>query len=505
MIPLSRILLVLPALLAGTEAAAQAGGAREAWFPREGVAAAMAQAALGVAKARLTLAALAEPSRRTVPEPPWAQGDPADSMYRSARSALNRGRWTDAITLFSRIYARHPRSAYAGDAYYWEAQARFRRGGADDLKRALEALKLQEEKYPDAGTRRDAVALETRIQGALARSGDAAAAEEIARVADGLARTQPPQAPVAPQTPQAPRPGRGRRSGCGDEDDLQMAAMNALLNMPADRAVPILKRVLAKRDEASACLRRKAVFMVSQHQTRDTEQILLDAARSDPDQEVREQAIFWLSQVDSPAAVAALDSVLRASTDHAVQDKAIFALSQHNSSRARQALRDFALRSSVPQDLRESAIFWIGQSNDPENAAFLRELYGRLTDMGSKKKIIFSVSQSGGREAQQWLLQIAGNSNEPTDVRKDALFWLGQTNIGSEELFGLYDRATDAEMKEQLIFVYSQRSGRAAADRLMQIVRTERDPKLKGKALFWLSQFDDPRVAEFIASLLEKP
>jgi hypothetical protein len=61
------------------------------------------------------------------------------------------------------------------------------------------------------------------------------------------------------------------------------------------------------------------------------------------------------------------------------------------------------------------------------------------------------------------------------------------------------------ELKKHLIFVYSQRNERAAVDRLMQIARTERDVELKKKAVFWLSQMNDPRVAEFLASLLEKP
>ena len=45
-----------------------------------------------------------------------------------------------------------------------------------------------------------------------------------------------------------------------------MAALNALLQMDADRALPILRRVLARRDTCSEILRRKAVFLVAQKQ-----------------------------------------------------------------------------------------------------------------------------------------------------------------------------------------------------------------------------------------------
>jgi HEAT repeat protein len=313
-----------------------------------------------------------------------------------------------------------------------------------------------------------------------------------------------------------PRPPRGsgpvvattpRRGNdkCEGGDDVQTAALNALQQMDSEKALPILRRVLARRDEGSECLRRKAVFIVSQQNGREAEQILLDAARSDPDSEVREQAVWWLSQVNSPSAVTALDSILRSATDPVLQDKAIFALSQQESPKARQALKDFALRSSVSDDLREKAIFWIGQGNDPDRLEFLKTLYGQLKAESLRDKILFSISQIEGKASSEWLLGVASDVNENIELRKKALFWVGQSDYPMSELSTLYDRMPSREMKEQLIFVYSQRSEKAAVDRLMQIASSEKDAELQKKAIFWLGQSGDPRVPEFIASLLEKP
>ena len=204
-----------------------------------------------------------------------------------------------------------------------------------------------------------------------------------------------------------------------------------------------------------------------------------------------------------PAAVGALDSILRSSRDAVLQDKAIFALSQQNSSKARQALRDFALRSGVSDELREKAIFWIGQGDDPDRLDFLKTLYAQLKGEELRDKILFSISQISGRPSAQWLLSVAGDVNENIELRKKALFWVGQSDYPLSELATLYDRMPSREMKEHLIFVYSQRNERAAVDRLMQIAKTEKDVELRKKAVFWLSQMNDPRVAEFIASLLE--
>ena len=86
---------------------------------------------------------------------------------------------------------------------------------------------------------------------------------------------------------------------------------------------------------------------------------------------MRQQAVFWLSQVGTERAVAALDSILRTSTDRQMQEKAIFALSQVDKGGASAALRAYAERTDAPTELREQAIFWIGQNDGPETAAFL--------------------------------------------------------------------------------------------------------------------------------------
>ena len=443
------------------------------------------------------------------PPLPWAQQDPADQLYRDARSALNRGRFSSAADLFEQIYTKYPRSSYAGDAYYWQAFSLSKRSSDAALERALDILRLQGEKAPNASTRSDAETLATRIRGQLARGGNADAAAVIAstaRTAESASSSVSASASASASPTIASGRARGRnRDRCDDEDDIKTAALNALQQMDADKALPILKRVLARRDEGSECLRRKAIFIISQHEGRETEQILLDAARNDPDSEVREQAVFWLSQVDSPTAVSALDSILRSARDPVLQDKAIFALSQQDSPKARQALRDFALRGGVSDDLREKAIFWIGQGDDPDRLDFLKTLYGQLKGETLKDKILFSISQIEGRESSQWLLSVAGDVNEDIELRKKALFWVGQSDYPLSELSTLYDRMPSREMKEQLIFVYSQRNEKAAVDRLIQIARTEQDRELRKKAIFWLSQSSDPRVAEFLASLLEKP
>lgn len=447
----------------------------------------------------------------------YLQGDPADSLYRVARASLNRGRFREAGDQFRELRRRYPQSGYVANSMYWEAFALYREGGADRLRRAAAVLDEAQSKYPQATTAGDASTLAVRVRGELARLGDKDAAAAIAADAsDAVEAPEPPEAPeavpavrgVRPPRMRAPvvRPPRVRlsdRCGNDDESDMKVAALNALLQMDADKAVPILKQVLARRDSSSVCLRRKAVFLVSQKKTEATEDILLDAARNDPDPEVKEQAVFWLSQVGTDKAVTALDSILRRSDDQGLQEKALFALSQHHSVRATAALRAYVERKDVSDEMREKAVFWLGQSDDPENSAFLRTVYGRTDSGALKQKILFALAQSRGKENQQFLLDVARNKDETIEVRKQALFWAGQSGtIGTAELASLYGTIPDREMREQIIFVLSQRNDAAAMDKLIDIARKDPDPELRKRALFWVGQSKDPRATQLLQDIL---
>src|SRR5947207_1584504 len=71
---------------------------------------------------------------------PWAQGDPADSVYRAARNALNNGEYGRAAKLFADISKNYPKSAYQNDARYYEAVARYKVGTTEELKAAAKLL-----------------------------------------------------------------------------------------------------------------------------------------------------------------------------------------------------------------------------------------------------------------------------------------------------------------------------------------------------------------------------
>ena len=167
-----------------------------------------------------------------LPPEPWAAKDPADSLYKLAREAMSRGDYKRAAELFHRIPERFPQSAYATQSMYYEAFALYRSGGDGDLSTARDRLK-QLEKRDAKIWKSDGAVLLTRVCGELAKRGD----EDCT-------------ADIIDRTGKENQPAQGNAS-CGDIDD-KMAALNALLQMDAERAMPILKQVLARRDPCSA-------------------------------------------------------------------------------------------------------------------------------------------------------------------------------------------------------------------------------------------------------------
>ncbi|MEP6618679.1 MAG: HEAT repeat domain-containing protein [bacterium] len=422
------------------------------------------------------------------PPASWDDADPADSLYRKAREALNSSDFRKAANMFADIAARFPKSTYAADALYWRAYSLYSIGRDTDLRDALSALEAQKARYPKASTIGESKTLSIRISGALARRGDATAAVAVSSAA----------------TRQSPCPKGDIRD---DDNDLRMAAMNALLQMESEQALPILKEVLQKRDACSAPLRRKAMFLLSQKPSPEAERLLIDAVKSDPDHDVREQAVFWLGQVHTDHAAAALEELLTSSPDMDIRAKAVFSLEQQNSPRAAALLRRVAESADTPANVRERAIFSLGQTHSADNNTFLRTLFSRMgkgdRDDETRKKILFSLSQMQGMGNDKWLLGLALDNSLSEEVRKHALFCAGQAGVSGTDLVSLYDRLPESGLKEHLIWILSESRDRAAGDKLVEIVKHDKDPEMRKKAMFWLSQKNDPRVKQLLLDIIK--
>jgi hypothetical protein len=102
---------------------------------------------------------------------------------------------------------------------------------------------------------------------------------------------------------------------------------------------------------------------------------LLQLARSkDLSEDRRRTAIFWLGQAAGAAVDGVLDSIARDNgTDREIRKQAVFALSQRDTDESVPALIKIA-RTSRDPELRKTALFWLGQSEDPRAVDLFEEI-----------------------------------------------------------------------------------------------------------------------------------
>jgi len=418
--------------------------------------------------------------------------DDAQAQYEQARRALNSAQYTQAIELFRAYRNADTERRYAAESLYYEAFALSRLPGSRNLKEALAALELQIQRYPDASTSGDAKALLARVRGELANRGDSKSAEWVYR--EAAERDRDAEREFAEQS-------RQERS---EADETKLMALNALMQMDSEKAIPILRKVIQNRDNHPE-LRAQALFILTQQDDSGATDLMLDVARNDPDPEVREQAVFWLSQNDGPETVSVLRSILSNPADARLHEHAVFALSQLSDPAAGTILREYAGSDSADPDVRANAVFWLAQHGTAEDAVFLKDLFRRSGDDRTREAILFGLSQMPDQGNGRWLMDIAVDPSEDTGVRAQALFMAHQAGgVSAADVVGVYDRAGDRELKVQALYILSQQKDRVAIDKLLDVARSESDAEIRQQAIFWLGQSGDPRAEQALLDILDE-
>jgi HEAT repeat protein len=470
--------LLLPGRASGQDEAREA----QEMYAQAMYAQAIALSAQAISAAQYDVAAMAD-----VSEFAYQATAMADTIYRAARRALNESQYRRAIELFEQSLDEEPE--YSAEALYYQALSYYRMGGRSNYERALGKLEAQMERYPNSAAYGDAEELTVRIEGELARRGDAQAAERLAREAERMHVSQE------------------HDEQAEHEAEIKAMALHALIQADPEKALPYLSRVLQNRTPETAELRGQAVFILGQHESDQTLDLMLDVVRNDPDPDVKAHAAFWLSQVNDPRAIDATIAILDdPNLDEDLKGQAIFALGQTDDPRAGQILRDYASRSDVDPEVRGMAVHGLAQHPSPENSALLKQMFREVDDPEVREQILFALTQMTDAVDGDWLLAIFSDPNEEDDVREMALFMAAQSgNVDARILSQMYDSAGDnTDMKEQILFTLTQIDSDAAFDKMLDIARTEEDPDLRQNAIFWIGQSGDPRAEDVLLEILNQ-
>jgi hypothetical protein len=122
-------------------------------------------------------------------------------------------------------------------------------------------------------------------------------------------------------------------------------------------------------------------------------------------------------------------------------------------------------------------------------------------------KAIFPATIANGVSVWPRLIALAKNPNVPSQTRRQAVFWVSQAageaaTKGLDDLVG--DNSVERDVREQAVFALSQRPKAEGVPALIKVARTNRDPSIRKKAMFWLGQSNDPRAIALFEEILAR-
>lgn len=126
---------------------------------------------------------------------------------------------------------------------------------------------------------------------------------------------------------------------------------------------------------------------------------------------------------------------------------------------------DIAEKAVFPATLADSANVW---------PAFIRLARDNTRPRKAREQVVFWLGQAAGDSATAHLNSIA------------------------------LDNGIEREIRKQAVFALSQRPREEGIPALISIARTNRDPELRKNALFWLGQSHDPRALDLFEELILK-
>lgn len=363
-------------------------------------------------------------------------------LYNDGREALDDARYAEAASKFTDLVKM--KGPQTDAALYWLAYAESRQGKRDTALSIIADLKKN---YPQSRWRKDAEALEIEVRQNTGR-------------------------PVDPSSQK--------------DDDLKILALQGLMNNDPAKGMQALEQYL--NGSASPKEKKKALFLLVQHGSPQSQDMLEKIARGNSNPDLQRDAVQYLGMTGASAGKQ-LSEIYNSSSDLDVKRAVLRA---YPMSGDREDL--FALaKKETNESLKHEAIRTLGMMGDQ---ADLQNLYQAETSTETKKEILQALFLSGD---SQRLSQLALSEKNP-ELRKAAIRNLGLMGAKDPALQTIYAKETDREVKEEILNAYFL-GGNASA--LVAIAKSEKDPELKKAAVSKLSLMNSKEGNEYLMELLK--
>ena len=274
-----------------------------------------------------------------------------------------------------------------------------------------------------------------------------------------------------------------------DDDEIAMTAIMALRNINDENSADALIALYDRQDNPE--LREKILFVLGDMNSEKTRDKLMAIARSDSNPQLRKKALFWLGdKAQTDETLHFLESIVLTDADRDVREHALFAISESPNRGGIPILKKIAQSERDPL-IRKKAVFWLGDKAETADIIeFLESVAINDPDQEIREHAVFALSEAPDSRGIPSLMRIARNQ-AGLDIRKKAIFWIGQhaeTGDAVEFLKTIALSQTDFELREQAVFGLSEVPGERGLSVLIEIARTGQDSEIRKKAIFWLGQ-----------------
>ena len=293
---------------------------------------------------------------------------------------------------------------------------------------------------------------------------------------------KPPAAPA--KAPAAPQPVRDDdREPTGDEE-LALAALEGLMAQPAERALPIIKKVLA--GPQSTLVKKRALFVLSQINSAEARQLLGQASRS-TDPAMRGEAIRSIGIGGDPQLLDSLQAIYGAGNDDVKEE----VLQAWLIAGRKEAVYQAALNAKS-EDEASRAIHILGAMGATDE---LRKLGDRPNAAGG---LVDAYAISGDLAS----LRKIAEGNASHEVRVDAVRKIGivRSDAARAALRDIYTRNTDSDLRDaalQGMLIAGDEQG------VLTLYRAAKTSEEKRTLLRTLSMIDGDAALEAIDAALE--
>ena len=212
--------------------------------------------------------------------------------------------------------------------------------------------------------------------------------------------------------------------------------------------------------------------------------------------------LVWCGKADVAQSRDLVLGLYKKAQDIKTQKRLMQALGAHPADAKTTAFFTEIAKGTGPDDLREDAAFWLGQSDDPGVLKTLIQLAKADRSGEVREKAVFAISQVDAPEAMDTLIDLAHDAPHGK-VREKAVFWMGQSNDlrALKTLQGIATKDPDGEVREQAVFALSQLKLESASDVLVDLAYHAPHANVREKAVFWLGQRKDPKALKTLLDM----